>query len=177
MVKIVREIFLTGEVSHVFDTIMNDLPKMMMSDNENDTYTILEEIAEHSRIYRKVLIHRNDTLDMIPSVIKERLPDTLIHTATRLIQESIYYPKDQKIQWSITNECDPIYTISGTTRFLDMSDNLTKIIILVHFRLEDLSRYIQNSTTRDLVRPFLESKIPELCIDNIRDIYSRLVNP
>lgn len=176
MVKLIREFFLNGFVRDVFDKIMTRLPGVIR--REDGDYKVIDEIVEKDRLYRKALIHKQNMLEMIPAFIKEHLPETLLHTATRLIDESIFYTNhdEYKIQWSITNECDRIYSISGTTRFIEMSDTLCKVVILVHLRIEGLERYISNATTRDMVRPMLESKIPDLFIDNLRDIYTLIIS-
>jgi len=176
MVRLIREFFLNGHIGDVFDKIMTRIPDAIR--REEGEYKVMDEIVEKDRIYRKALIHKQSVLDMIPSLIKERLPETLLRTATRLIDESIFYKNrdNYRIQWSVTNECDRVYSISGTTRFIEMSDTLCKVVILVHLHIEDLDRYISNATARDMVRPLLESKIPDLFIDNIRDIYTLIIS-
>jgi len=171
MVKIVREFFLNGETRAVFENVLSYIPTQIERHGNNE-YNILDEIIEPSRTYRKIVIHRESIGDTIPSLIRERLPDNLLHTASRLIEETIFYHKENKIQWSITNECDPIYTITGTSRFISMSEKLCKVVMLIQLRIEDLSTYIPNQTTRDLLKPFLESKIPDLVVDNIREKYT-----
>ena len=118
MVKIIRDFVLAGTDHDIFEILKAKLPDYLNQDG--DEYTIMEEIEEKGRLYRKARLVRMSNLDVIPSLIKERLPDEFIETATRLIEENIFYEKEKKIQYNLRCDYEDVYNLSGNIRFIPL---------------------------------------------------------
>lgn len=168
MVKLVRDFLLSGEEPALFRGIRDKLP-LCYPEGE---YKILEEIVEEDRLYRNALLRRQSSMDMIPSFIKESLPNDFVHTVTSLKEEMIFYNKEHKIHFSIECEYDDVYSIAGSIRFIQLEKGLCKVAIILHFELHDLKKYIENEKIRAMAIPLLESKIPDIFVENLQTIYS-----
>lgn len=172
MVKIIRDFVLGGTEDDIFETLKTRLPDYLNQDE--DEYTILQEIQENGRLYRKARLIRMSNVDVIPSMIKERLPQAFIDTATRLIEENIFYDKEKKIQYNLRCEYDDVYNLSGNIRFIPLDESTCKVIMTLYMELQNLEKYIPSATARDLLLPILESRIPDLCIEKQKAVYARV---
>lgn len=167
MVKLVRDFTIKGKEEEIFLNVRDKLP-LAFTEEE---FKVLDEIKEGNRVYRKSLLRKKDTLDMIPSIIKDNLPQDFIRTSTSLIEESIYYEKEKKIQFTIVCEYDNVYSISGSVRIVQLDPNNCKVYIILYFELNDISKYVPNEKAQSLVIPLLESKIPDVFLENIQTTY------
>jgi hypothetical protein len=172
MVKIIRDFVLAGTDHDIFEILKAKLPDYLNQDG--DEYTIMEEIEEKGRLYRKARLVRMSNLDVIPSLIKERLPDEFIETATRLIEENIFYEKEKKIQYNLRCDYEDVYNLSGNIRFIPLAEGMCKVVVTVYMELQNLEKYIPNTTARDLLVPILESRIPDLYIEKQKAVYTMI---
>jgi hypothetical protein len=172
MVKIIRDFVLAGTDHDIFEILKAKLPDYLNQDG--DEYTIMEEIEEKGRLYRKARLVRMSNLDVIPSLIKERLPEEFIETATRLIEENIFYEKEKKIQYNLRCDYEDVYNLSGNVRFIPLAEGTCKVMVTVYMELQNLEKYIPNTTARDLLLPILESRIPDLYIEKQKSVYTMI---
>lgn len=167
MVKLVKDFTMKGKEEEIFLAVRDKLPQTLSPQEFN----ILEEIKEGNRLYRKALLRRESTLNMIPSVVKENLPDKFTRTCTCLVEETIFYEKERKLQFSITCEYDNVYSLSGSVRIVQLDDQHCKVFIILYFELHAIDKYITSDKVRSMVVPLLESKVPSVFIDNLRTTY------
>jgi len=172
MVKIVRDFFIKGNDKSVFQTLLKHLPDYLR-EIPGDEYNIIEEISneEEERIYRKAQLKRLSTLKMLPEIVKDNLPKTFMDITTKLVEEIIFDVKNTKMQFHIECEDAQIYSITGTTQFIPMSNDLTKATTVIHLTIHNLEKYI-NKNLYNIIFPILEKKIPELFIDYQKIMYN-----
>lgn len=169
MVKIIKDFVLKCKDEIIFEKIRDS------EIYDKSEYTIQEEINEPDRLYRKILLKKPTLLDTIPTLLKEQLPIEFVQTVTNLITEEIFYNKEKKIQYSIQCNPDNVYTLSGNIRFIQLDNINCKVIVLLYLEFNnEISKYINNNI-RSLIIPILETKIPELFVNNLNDTYKSLL--
>jgi hypothetical protein len=174
MVKLIREFILPTNEERSFHLICENIPGFL--NREEDGYHILEEIEDTDRLYRKTRIEKKSFVDDFPTFIKDKLPISLLQTSTKLMEESIYEFKNHQIKWKIYSEMDDIYVLSGTTKFIRLNENSCKVMILMYLDFHHLEHYFPNPTTRKMILPFLETKMPDFCIENVKRVYKEIVD-
>jgi hypothetical protein len=172
MVKLIRDFVLPGTEDQIFGLLRQKLPEYLNSGE--DKYVLLEEIKEETRLYRKARLIRASNVDIIPNIIKERLPQKFIDTATCLIEETIFYEEEHKIQLNVRCEYDDVYNISGSVRFIPLDKTTCKVVMVIYMELNNMEKYIPTSAARDMIVPVIESRIPELFIEKQKMIYTNL---
>lgn len=175
MVKLIKDFALKGNHAFVFDTIRSKIPEFLNREDE-DGYHILEEIQESNRMYRKAKIEKKSFLNRFPSFIRERLPPNLLETSTKLEEENIFYEDEKKIQWTISSQLDDIYVLHGTTKFIEIDPSSCKVIVLLYMELHHLEHYFPNNVARKIVKPFIESKVPEFFFSSLKQVYKQILD-
>lgn len=175
MVKLVKDFLLPANQDFVFQTIRDKVPFYLNREEKGEGYHILEEIKESTRLYRKARIEKRSFLNKFPSFIRDQLPVALLETSTKLQEENIFWEEEKKLQWQICSLVDDIYVLSGTTKFLPVDDFQCKVMVLINLELRHLEHYFPNQITRNLVTPFIQSKIPSYFIDNLKQVYREII--
>jgi len=174
---VIRDFMLHGIDDHdAFQKIRDYLPQFFNS--IGDTYVIESEVREKERYYRKGKINRASNMDMIPSVIRDHLSHDFIKVVSHVTEETIYYEKENKIQWSLYSNTNNSFFFSGSTRFIDMDDDnsFCKVVMIINMEIPDISRYIPNPRMQKMVVPMIESRIPDVLVNNLANIYQQLCN-
>jgi hypothetical protein len=171
MVRFIRDFILKGSDREVFTVIQQSLPHYMKQTGE---YTVQSEIHEGECLYRKAIVH-TDVDTMIPRLIREKIPPSIIDTVSSLIEEQIFDNRLMKIQWSITPVSKSIYTLSGNIRFISLDGGLCKIVILIYLEWNDVESIIPDTTAQNFLLPLLEKQIPDMCLNQIRHAYTSIV--
>lgn len=175
MVKFIKDFVLKGDHAFVFDTIRSKVPEFLNREDE-DGYHILEEIQEPNRMYRKAKIEKKSFLNRFPRFIRERLPRTLLETSTKLLEENIFYEEEKKIQWTISSQLDDIYVLHGTTKFIEIDQSSCKVMVLLYMELHHLEHYFPNQVARGIVKPFIETKVPEYFLSSLKQVYKEILD-
>jgi len=171
MVKVIRDFLLHGvDDVTAFEKIRDHLPDFFRK--IGDEYTIESETREKGRYYRKALIHKNSTIEMIPAIIRDHLPTEFLHIVTNITEETIYYENEHKIQWSVYGKIENTFLFSGTTRFLPLQGDMCKVMMIIHMNFN--CKYITSSRIQKMLIPIIESRIPDVFVKNQSIIYQQV---
>lgn len=169
MVKITRDMILPHPPNAVFRALRRSMPDIALRSPQS-RYKIEDEIEEKDRFYRRASIHRPASLERLPPLVRTRLPPDLISRAINMMEESIFYEQDDRIQWTIV--CPDLYSFSGNTRFLPIDRGGCRIIVLFYFDL-DLDTYLTPSMQKIIV-PVLQERIPDIFWSEMKSIYENI---
>lgn len=175
MVKFVKDFILQGDQRDIYETLRTKIPEYLNREEE-DGYHIMEEIEEEEKYYRKAKIEKRSFLKKFPQFFLDKLPQSLLETSTKLMEETIFFHKELKIQWTISSQLDDIYVLHGTTRFINSDPQNCKVLVLMFMELKHLEHYFPNQVARNLITPFLESKVPTYFLSNLKDVYKQIVH-
>jgi len=171
MVRFIREFIVKGKDEDIFEAVRDRLPYSL---RWKGGYQIDSEIREGDRLYRKANIHK-DVTKLIPAVLYEQIPATLVDIVSNVTEEKIFYPKQLKIQLSVSPRSDPIYTLSGSIRFIALNPETCKVVILLYLEWKGLEKHISSTTARDMLLPLLENKFPDIFVRELQEFYQDIL--
>lgn len=172
MIKLVRDFYVPGDDTSVFETIQKYLPEHLDSHPE-DEYRVVEEIADENTLYRKSLLKRNSFLRELPNMVQKTLPKEFLESVGHLTEESIFDKKKKQLSFSIVS--GEIYRIKGTTVFIPITKDRCKVITMLYFNMLCPEKHFPNKTVYSVIMPFLKNKIPERFIANQNIYYNEVL--
>lgn len=172
MVKIVRDFFLNGIDHDIFHLLKISIPKYL-KEKTGDKCNILEEIVENKKLYRKSYIEQKSILQKIPNLIIDKIPSELTEQMTTLIEEAIFDQETLTIEWKIYHK--DMYCIEGRTMFVQVDEEKCKVIVFVYLTVSDMKQQIPNKMIRLMVLPIIESKMPEMFVENLKIAYQEII--